>query len=213
MKKAFLFLSAVIITASSFAQSSTATVEYQKINRQAVVNDIPFPEKTVRDAIDNKMQQMGYKGKDSKAFTIYKGVKMAALGNDAYDIYFSVDRKSKKEKDMAVVTMLLSKGFDSFIADSTDATVINNAKIYLNNLREMVAAYDLEMQINDQAEVIKKADKKLANLKQDGEDMEKKKKKLENDIEQNKKDVEAQNAEIEKQKQIFETLKGKRKSG
>lgn len=213
MKKfLFLLINTTLVTAA-IAQSSTSTIEYQKINRQAVVNEVPFPEKTVRDAIDNKMQQMGYKGKDSKGFTIYKGVSLSELGTSSYDLYFNVDRKSRKEKEIAVITLMLSKGFDSFIADSTDATVINNAKTYLNNIRDMIAAYDLELQINDQADVLKKADKKLSNLKQDGEDMEKKKKKLEADIEQNKKDAEAQATEIEKQKQILETLKGKRKSG
>ena len=62
-----LILSVVVYTAT-IAQARTETVTYQKINRQAVVNDIPFPEKTIRDAIDNKMEQLGYKGKESKGF-------------------------------------------------------------------------------------------------------------------------------------------------
>jgi hypothetical protein len=40
---------------------------------------------------------------------------MPALGSEAYDLYFSVDRKSKKGKDISNVTLMISKGFDSFV--------------------------------------------------------------------------------------------------
>jgi len=98
MKNILTLIVALTVYTLSAAQSRTATVEYQKINRQAVVSEIPFPEKTIRDAIDNKMEQMGYKGKDSKGFTVYKGVRMPELGSDSYDLYFMADRKSRKEK-------------------------------------------------------------------------------------------------------------------
>jgi hypothetical protein len=205
-----LILSVVVYTAT-IAQSRTEMVTYQKINRQAVVNDIPFPEKTVRDAIDNNMGQMGYKGKDTKGFTVYKGVRLPALGNDLYDLYFSADRKSRKEKEYATLTMMITKGMDNFVADSTDAAVVSNAKAYLDSIKIMIAAYDLEQQIIAQEDAVKKADKKYNNLIDDGVSLEKKRKNIEKDIEDNKKDQTSQQAEIEKQRQILETLRSKRK--
>lgn len=205
-----LILSVVVYTAT-IAQSRTETVTYQKINRQAVVNDIPFPEKTVRDAIDNNMGQMGYKGKDTKGFTVYKGVRLPVLGNDLYDLYFSADRKSRKEKEYATLTMMITKGIDNFVADSTDAAVVSNAKAYLDSIKIMIAAYDLEQQIIAQEDAIKKADKKYANLIEDGQDLEKKRKNIENDIAENIKNQANQKAETEKQRQILETLRSKRK--
>ena len=202
---AFAFCSALT------AQSRTATVEYQKINRQGVVAEIPFPEKTIRDAIDNKMEQMGYKGKDSKGFTVYKGVRMPELGNDSYDLYFTADRKSRKEKENSTLTLMISKGFDAFVSDSSDARVMSNAKNYLDTIKNMIAAYDLEQQIVVQEDAVKKADKKYNNLIDDGASLEKKKKNIEKDIEDNKKNQASQQAEIENQKQILETLRGKRK--
>jgi len=195
----------------STAQSRTTTVEYQKINRQGVVAEIPFPEKTIRDAIDNKMEQMGYKGKDSKGFTVYKGVRMPELGNDSYDLYFTADRKSRKEKENSTLTLMISKGFDAFVSDSSDARVMSNAKNYLDTIKNMIAAYDLEQQIVVQEDAVKKADKKYNNLIDDGASLEKKKKNIEKDIEDNKKNQASQQAEIEKQKQILETLRGKRR--
>jgi peptidoglycan hydrolase CwlO-like protein len=195
----------------SVAQARLTTVEYQKINRQAVVGEVPFPEKTVRDAIDNKMEQMGYKGKDVKGFTVYKGVRLAALGKEAYDLYFAVDRKSRKEKDYSTVTFMISKGIDNFVADSTDASVMRNGKEYVDTLKNSVDAYDLEQQIIPQEALVKKADKKYSDLMEEGQSLEKKRNNIEKDIEENKSKQTSQQTEIEKQKQILETLKGRRK--
>jgi len=205
------FIFSVVLYTTATAQSRNATVEYQKINRQAVVNEIPFPEKTIRDAIDDKMGQMGYKGKDSKGFTVYKGVRLSDLGNESYDLYFMADRKSRKEKDNSTLTLMISKGFDNFASDSSDAGLMRNAKGYLDTIINMIAAYDLEQQIVAQEDAVKKADKKYTNLIDDGQSLEKKRKNIEQDIEDNKKNQTSQQAEIEKQKQILETLRGKRK--
>jgi hypothetical protein len=211
MKQILSFIVSLAFCAAAMAQSHTETVKYQKIDRQAVVNDMPFPEKTVRNAIDNKMEQLGYKGKETKGFVVYQSVKMAELGKDAYDLYFMADKKSRRDKENSTLTLMISKGFDAFAADSTDAALMSNAKEYLNNIKTMIGAYDLEQQIIAQEDAIKKADKKYNNTVEDGVNLEKKKKNIEKDIEDNKKDQAAQQAELDKQKQILETLRGKRK--
>lgn len=211
MKK-ILFLALVTIAFNSLmAQSRYTTAEYQKIVRPAVANEIPFPEKTVSDAIENKMGKLGYKGKSSKGFTVYSGVRLPELGTEAYDLYYMIDKVSRKDKGNSTVTLMISKGFDNFVSDSSDAAVIASAKTYLNNLREMVAAYDLELQITDQEDVIKKADKKYTNLVDEAADLQKKKRKLEDQITENTAAQAAQKTEAEKQRQILETLKQKRK--
>lgn len=211
MKKiVFLALASFAMT-GLMAQSRYTTAEYQKIVRPAVANEIPFPEKTVGNAIEDKMGKMGYKGKSSKGFTIYSGVRLPELGTEAYDLYYMIDKVSRKDKGTSTVTLMISKGFDNFVSDSSDAAVIANAKTYLNNLRDMVAAYDLELQIADQEDAIKKADKKYTNLVDEAADLQKKKRKLEDQITENTAAQAAQKTEAEKQRQILETLKQKRK--
>ncbi|MGC4100160.1 hypothetical protein [Ferruginibacter sp.] len=212
MKYLFTLLFTIALFTAANAQSRTGTVEYQKINRQAVIAELPFPEKTIRDAIEDTMQKMGYKGKDSKGYTVYKGVHLPALGNDLYDLYFLADRKSRKDKESSTLTLMITKGYDSFVSDSSDSRVINNAKDYMDSIRNTIAAYDLEQQIVAQEDAVKKADKKFTGLVDDAANLEKKKKNLEKDIEDNKKDQASQQAEIVKQKQILDTLRGKRRS-
>ncbi len=211
MKQLITLIVAFTLTANSFSQSRTETIEYLKVKRQAVVTEIPFAEKVILKSIDDKMEKLGYKGKDTKGYTIYKSVKMPELGSEFYDLYFTAERKSRKDKDNSSLTMLISKGYDNFVADSNDAPLMENAKNYLNGFTEMVAAYDLELQIKDQEDAVAKADKKYNSLIDDGQELEKKRKKIEQDIEDNKKNQTNQQTETEKQKQILENLREKRK--
>jgi hypothetical protein len=212
MKKLLVLISAVVFTLTTNAQARTETVEYQKALRQAIVSDFPFNEKTTRNGIEDRFQKMGYKGKDIKGYTVYRSVRAAELGNETYDLYFMVDRKSKKDKDNSVVTVLVSKGLDAFVADSNDATVITNTKKYVDDMKQNIWSYDLELQITAQDEALKDAEKKQRNLIKDGMELQEDKTKLERKIEENIKNQSSQKTEVEKQQQILETLRAKRKS-
>jgi len=202
---------AFIASTTLFAQTRNATAEYLGNKQPAIEFDVPFPEKTVTKSIDDYFQKLGYKGKDNKGYLIYKGVHLAELGSESYDLYFKTDVKSRKNKDATIVTMLISSGYDKFIADSTDANAFSNAKSYLSGLTDRVAVYDLEQQITDQDNTVQKVTKKMNSLTSEGEDLKKKKTKLENDIAENLKKQEALKAESDKQIQILNTLKDKRK--
>lgn len=209
MKKlaAFLLICCMYITTN--AQSTIEKVNYQKAEHEAIVNEIPFPEKTIMNAIDNKMQQLGYKGKSSKGFTVYKAVRLTQLGGGEYDLYFSADRKSRRNKDNSTLTMLVSTGNDVFATSNDNASLMDNAKHYMDGITDMIAAYDLDQQVAAQIEVVDKATKKYNSLVDDGKSLEKKKKDIEKDIENNNKDQENQLKEIESLKTALEALKGK----
>ncbi len=211
MKRILLALTLFSASHTILAQARNSTVEYQKMMRQAVVTELPFPEKTVSKAIEEKMSKMGYKGKSAKSFTLYSGVRMAEMGPDSYDLYYLVDRVSRRDKGTSSITLMVSKGYDNFATDSADAVLLNNAKNHLNALRDVVAAYDLELQVTDQDDAVKKADKKYNSLVDDGNDLQKRKRKLEEQIVENTNAQAAQKQETEKQRQVLETLKSKRK--
>ena len=160
MKKIFVFIALCGFYLSATAQSELTKVTYLKVERLAVENEIPFPEKTIMKAIDVKMEQMGYKGKDSKGFTIYKSVRLPEIGGGEYDLYFMAERKSRRNRDNSTLTLMISKGFDDFVTLKTDAEIIENAKKYLENILELIAAYDLELRITDQQDAVDKAEKK-----------------------------------------------------
>jgi len=212
MKKIiYTIISVLIFNFTVSSQARYVFIDFKNAQKPAIQNEYSFEEKTVSKAIDDKLNKMGYRGKGVKGYTMYRGVMLPELGNQPYDLYFKVDKKSKKDKDNAVVNMLISTGNENFISDTANSTTINNAKTFLDNLMPAVAAYDLQQQINTQEDAIKKAEKKYKNLQNDADDLQKRKHKIEQQLEDNLKDQKDQLAEIEKQKQIFEALKGRQK--
>lgn len=213
MKKIILLFSAVLFTVLVKAQVTVATADYNKTTQQALIISVPFPSETVQGEIIDTLNKLGYKStKDKdKDYLVFKGVKIASLGDDAYDLYFNTDRMSKKEKDKTTLYLLISKGYDNFISDATDHNTIEGAKTFLNSLTNATAAYDLELQIKDQQDVMQKAQRKMQSLVNDADDLQKKKQKLEQEIADNQKAQEDQKAEIAKQQGILDTLVGKRK--
>lgn len=213
MKKIIYTLVAIFFfTATAFCQSRYVFIEFKDAQKPAIQNEFSFSDKTVSDAIEEKLSKMGYKSKDSKGYTMYKGVRLDELGNQPYDLYFKTERKSRKDKDNTVVTMLVSTGNESFISDASDSMTISRAKTFLNNLLPAVEAYDLQQQVTAQQDAVTKAEKKYKNLQDDADDLQKKKRKLEEQIQDNLKAQKDQQAEIEKQKQLFETIKAKQKN-
>ena len=211
MKKIIALLFLTVFYSAAFSQSTIGKATYQKTDADAVINEFPFSEKTVSGSLEATMQKMGYKGKSSKGYMLYDAVNIPELGSETYKLYFSVNRKSRREKESSVVSMLISKNLDNFITTTSDPAVFENGKTFLNKLISNVQAYDLELQINDQQDVVKKNDKKASALISDADDLQKKKKKIEQQIEDNIKAQADQQDALKTQRKILETLIAKRK--
>ena len=211
MKKLIYTVVAFIFFHTAHSQARYTFIEFRDAQKPGIQTEFSYPDKTVTDAIEEKLSKMGYKGKDTKGYTVYKGVVLPELGSQPYDLYFKVDRKSRKDKDVSVVNMLISNGNENFISDTSDSRTINNGKSFLDNLMPSIAAYDLQQQVNNQAEALKKAEKKYQSLQDDADDLQKKRKKIEQQIEENLNAQKEQRAEVEKQRQLFESIKARQK--
>jgi hypothetical protein len=194
------------------SQTRFGIAEFNKKEVPAVIGEIPYQQDITKDGLQKYFEKLGYKSKKAKDYFLYNGISLPQLGSQPLDLYFMVDRKSRQDKGTSVITLLVSTGFENFINDSTNPDLIAASRIYLTNLREVVAEYDLDLQIENQEDVIKKAEKKFINLQEDGMDLEKKKKKIEEEIAKNIVDIAQQKVEKERQKQILDNLKSKRKT-
>lgn len=213
MKHFFTLLMSAFAITFLQAQARVSSVKFSKDgDKPAVTNDYIYSEKTVTKAIEDKFGKMGYKGKDNKGFTVYRGVSLPALSGGPYDLYFKVDRNGKRSDENATVYMLISKGNEQFISETDDNRLMNDAKTYLDSLTSDIAAYDLEQQISKEEDELKKAEKKYENLLSNADNLQKQKKKIENDIEDNLQAQKNQQSAIEKQKQVTENLRAKRRS-
>jgi hypothetical protein len=213
MKHSILFLLCTGFGFYAAAQSVEGTTDYNKTKQPAVVCEYPYPPALVETILTDDLKQKGFgKGKSSKGFDVYQAINFTEISTDKIDFYVRVERKGRKEKDIAIVTIMVSKGYDNFISGGADASIMQNTMAYINGLKPKLEKSSLEIQIADQEEVLKKEEKKMSGLVDDLEGLEKKKKKLEQDMEDNKKDQEKQKAEVEKQKGILESIKAQRKN-
>jgi hypothetical protein len=217
MKNFIFTVSAIILLmATGFAQAYEGSIDYGKQKQQAFVIEYSYPAEAVENAIVQKMERMGYKGKEQKGmfnrdkgFIIFKSAYITDISDKSMDYIIKVEQKSRKEKDASILYLVINKDNENAMK-SFDAYDVNRAKGFLNNLLPDVEAANLELQIKDQEEVVAKAEKKLKNLQSDKEDMEKKIKKLQDDIKDNLKDQDNTQKDIENQRRALEALKIKR---
>jgi hypothetical protein len=214
MKRLFILFFSLMAAGAMYAQpqATEATAEFQKTQQPAAVIELPYPEKVVDKGIAEYMSKKGSKGSDSKGFNTFRGYKLRDSQDYSSDLYFKTERK-RGAKDITVVTLIVGKnGEDVKTRTSPDNSSIDGGKDLLNDMVASIDAYNLELQIQDQDDAVKKAQKKFDGLADDQKDYEKKIKGLEDKLDQNKKDQDKQQDEVKKQKDILEALRGKRKS-
>lgn len=212
MIKLLFTVAGIFAMGYSFAQAQLGRVEFQKKDRQAIVVYTQYPTDIAEDAIMEKMERSGNVGKQAKSgllgggngFMSFKGVSLPDLKISGVDFYFKVERKSRKEKDESVVYLVMGKGSDDFANSESDPELIDNAKIFMNNLLPQIEAHNLEVQIQKQEDAIKKLDDKVTDLLKDSTDLDKK-------MRQNILDRQKKNAELDKQRATLEAMKAKRK--
>ena len=209
-----ILLPAVIILQ---AQAFEDKIEYNKEKQACLVIEYNFLPQAVENAVVAKMNKLGYKGKEEKGmfnkdkgFRVYKDAMINDISSSRYDYIVNIDRKSKKESDAAVLYLVVMKdGSNALSRMNTEE--LSRAKSFLYNLLPEIEEAHLELQITAQEDVVVKAEKKLRGLQTDKDDMEKRIKKLQDDIKQNEKDQEKQTIEIETHRKALDALKTKRK--
>lgn len=188
-------------------------VDHHRKDQPALIMELPYPPDVVEDAIKDYLNKRGAKSNSSKGYQLFKDTKLSELDTEGSDLYFKVERKSRKERDASVVYFYVTKHNENLKSAGPAAEMHNTgaARSFLQAMLPAVEAHNLEVEITTQEGAVKKAERRYERLQEDADDMQKRLKKLQEDIEENKKEQEKQKQEIEKQKNILETMKSKRK--
>ncbi len=212
MKKIiFSFGLLFLFTAMASAQAYEGKTDYDRKKQDAFVIQFHYPAQAVENAIVKKLEKMGYKGKEEKGFLnkdrgsrVYKNIYITEITRSKMDYIIQVERKSRKEEDESLLYLIVMNKDQNAIA-GMEAGEIRNAKAFLDNLLPDVEAAQLELQIQEQEELVAKAEKKLKELQQDKLELEKK-------IQDNIKGQDDTQKDIVAQKEILENLKKQRKA-
>jgi hypothetical protein len=213
MKKIIGFFFVLVISIFSYGQAQEGQVEYQKKLQPAAVIELPYPPNVVNAAMSDYLSKKGKsKGNDIKGFATYRNTQPVQNDSSNADLYFKTERKSRREKEVTVVSLLLMP------ADAQTSNVnlhyldMEEGKSYLNGLAIAIEAYDLELSIKAQNDEVIKAEAKYKSLSNEGEDLEKKRSAIEKKIADNKNDQQQQLKEIENQKQKLAQWVSQRKA-
>lgn len=211
--KNFILLIVSVLTSFHvlFAQAYEGTVQYDKKKQQAIVADFAYPPEAVENAIIQKMEKLGFKPKEEKGlfnqdkgFLIFKNGYITDISNDRMDYLVKAERRSRKKDDESVIYIVMMKN-DMNALNQLSAEDVGRAKAFLNNMIPDIEEANLELHIREQEEVLAKAEKKLAELRKDRDELEKK-------LNQNDTDQDNTVKDIDTQRQSLENLKSRRKN-
>ena len=204
----------------AFGQASVTTASYNKTSQPALKLELPYSEEVCEDFILANLKKTGYdvetKGKlfwkqnKLNGYYTFKDVRLEGLDHTV-DLYFKVDQKGRKSKEESTIYMLIGRGEDYFISSSDD-NVYDAAKKFMNGFVDESAAFKLDLDIKNQEETIKDAEKKLEKLKDNEKDMNKKIEQLQKDVKKNQEDQKDQEKAIENEKKKLEDLKSQKKN-
>ena len=212
MKKILLLLSFYSISAAHSQEVMEAKTEFQKTTQPAVMVELPYSPDVVEDAIKDYFNRMGVKPDGARGFQVFKSTRLGLTDAWNSDLYFKVERKSKKEKDESVVYFFATpENQQPNLRKPGDYYGVDGARSFMKNMLPSIDSYNLLVQISMQEEEVKKAEKKYQRIMDDGNDLDKKLKKVQENIQENKAHLARQKLEIENQRKFLETLKAKKR--
>jgi hypothetical protein len=194
-------------------QAQSGTVEYNKRQVPAAFIELAAaPEAVTKIVAEQLSKKQLTKAAEVKGFLVYRSSLPMQGDSTQADLFFRVERKSRKEKELTLVSLLLTTQQDGVAGNKVRYLSMDEAKAYLDDLMPIIAAANLELAIKDQQAFISKAESRLKSLGDDTIDLEKKKTGLEKRIEENKQDIQTQATAVEAQKQKLADLISQRKS-
>ena len=205
MKNFTLLLLFILSMQLSFAQVYEGKIEYNKTSQAAVIAEYNYPEATVEKTLRDKLERMGYKVKSSKGYLIISNAEISSISSKSMEYAFKIERKSKKEKDATIVTLVINDNNVNATADNS-----SRAKKFLTDLSPDIDVVNTDNIVNEQYDALVKSQKKLKNLKDDQMNIEKKIRNLEDDLKQNAKEQEDQEKKITKQQEVLDAFKTKK---
>ena len=203
MKKFFSLSISMMVLLQVMAQPKAVetTADFQRTKQPAASITVPYPENIVEKAVDDYMSKKGMKSNSSSGYKVFRNYKLAASHDYNSDLYFKTERKSRSEKDLSVIYLMVGKSTEDIksrkLNDST-GNGLDGARELLDDMVPSIDAYALEEQIKDQESVVKKAQKKYDDYVSDQRDGEKKIRNLQDKLQQNKRDQVKQSDEIKK---------------
>lgn len=189
---------AVLCGTGVFAQAYVGQIEYRKTQQQAATIRLSYSTGLVEDGLKEYMMTRGYKKSSADGLTVFRGVPLDATDTGGSDLYFSVATAGRKEKDVTLLNLLaVKRNQDLLVRTQGDSDRESKARLFLDSLAIFMDVYNTRLQVNSGQESLNKAQKKMNALINDSTDLDKKLRRLQSDLAQNKADQVKAAAELQ----------------
>ena len=202
--KYFLMIVMAITLQNSYGQVYESKMDYNKTSQAAVVAEYKYPEEIVQKTLRDKLERMGYKIKNTKGFLVVSNAVIGSVSSKTMGYAFKVERKSKREKDIALLSVIVNE-------NEVNATIDNSEKLksFLSDLIPSIESTNVDFMVNEQYAAVVKSQKKLKNLQDNQNSMERKVRNLQDDLKKNAKDQDEMQKEILRQQEVLDAYKAK----
>ena len=203
--KYFLMIVMAITLQNSYGQVYESKIDYNKTSQAAVVAEYKYSEEIVQKTLRDKIERMGYKIKNTKGFLVVSNAVISSLSSKPLEYAFKVERKSRREKDIALLSVIVKENEVNATADNSE-----KLKSFLSDLIPSIEATNVDFMVNEQYAAVVKSQKKLKNLLDDQNSIERKIRNLQDDLKKNAKDQENLQNEILRQQEVLDAYKAKK---
>lgn len=215
MKYIYSLIFTLLISVFAFTQAPMqTTAEYNGQKYPCFITEYNLPPDETENVIKEKLKAEGYNAEKSKGYLVYRNARLKDLNPDeAQDILFKIERKSRKEKDKTLVTMITAKAGlipEDRVKDAktvADIQPSENSISFINSFQTGVNLQAYNLSVAAQEDEVAKAQKKLKSLQDAQVKLEKKIQDYQSDLERNKKDQQDQTDEITKQNILLDQMK------
>ncbi len=189
MKK-LLFLAAFFCaTISIQAQNVTESIiSFGKGQLSGYLIDIPNTDVKLAEAAFRDLLEQKYNLKASKesGFRAYLNQPFSPIGQDNYDLYFTVSEYGKKKNKTTQISFIACSGNLNAITSQNNPETADNIKMFLKRFVKYVNEYSINKQADEISAKINKLNDEKASLEKNQEKLNKQIEKLNKDIESNK---------------------------
>lgn len=203
----------LMMRADSMGQATAidGRIDYQKGQKSAAIIELPYSTEIVEGGLKQKFEGAQVKEERLKGMQVFKKARLTPTDGEVVDLYFKVQRKGRKEDNASVVYLILGRPNENVgLRTHDDNYRINDGKAFLNSLPPFLEAYQLEVNIAEQEELIKKSEKALKGLVDDEKNLETRIRELQDRLTQNKLDQETTSAELAKLRAVRDALVSKK---
>ncbi len=176
---------------SASAQAIASNAEFEKSTLPSATVEVACKPSMAESSIKAYLAKKGLKNSSFKRFMVFKDASLDSMDqSNRTDLYFDVQRKSRQQSDISEITLLVTgKNQELSPLHRMDSLQIETAKIFLNQLAPFIEESDLLAQAAAQELVVKKAKTKMNGLLSDESDLNKKIRRYQLELDQNKKDM------------------------